>query len=61
MFGSMNGAGILTTGMPQDFAILSEESVAKGIRRIVAVAGDAALTARNELRDVCVSAILSFA
>lgn len=39
----------------EDFVIVSEESIAKGVRRIVAVAGDAAINARNELRNVCLT------
>lgn len=39
----------------QDFVVISEESIAKGVRRVVAVAGEAAISARSELRDVCVS------
>lgn len=49
------GTHLSNAAQLEDFVILSEESVAKGIRRIVAVAGDAALTARNELRDVCLT------
>nr|CEL78094.1 TPA: alanyl-tRNA synthetase, putative [Toxoplasma gondii VEG] len=35
-----------------DFCILSEESVAKGVRRVVAAAGDAAFEARKELEEL---------
>ncbi|CBZ55681.1 hypothetical protein NCLIV_061050 [Neospora caninum Liverpool] len=36
----------------QDFCIISEESVAKGVRRVVAVTGDPALEARKELEEL---------
>ncbi|PFH37554.1 cytosolic tRNA-Ala synthetase [Besnoitia besnoiti] len=36
----------------EEFCILSEESVAKGVRRVVAVAGEPALEARKELEEL---------
>lgn len=37
---------------PQDFCIVADESVAKGVRRIVAVCGEPATEARRELREL---------
>src|SRR5690606_10298640 len=36
------GTHVATTGQIADFAIISEEAVAKGIRRVVAITGDLA-------------------
>ncbi|CDJ31166.1 LOW QUALITY PROTEIN: alanyl-tRNA synthetase, putative [Eimeria mitis] len=49
------GTHLSNASQLEDFVVISEESIAKGIRRIVAVAGEAALSARSELRDVCLS------
>ncbi|XP_026189873.1 alanine--tRNA ligase [Cyclospora cayetanensis] len=49
------GTHLSSAAQLEDFVIISEESIAKGVRRIVAVAGEAAVNARNELRDVCLS------
>ncbi|CDJ57403.1 alanyl-tRNA synthetase, putative [Eimeria maxima] len=47
------GTHLSNASQLEDFVVISEESIAKGIRRIVAVAGEAAVSARSELRDVC--------
>ncbi|CDJ53239.1 alanyl-tRNA synthetase, putative [Eimeria brunetti] len=49
------GTHLSNASQLEDFVVISEESIAKGIRRIVAVAGEAAISARSELRDVCLS------
>ena len=41
------GTHVNTTGQIEDFAIISEEAVAKGIRRVVAVTGDLAAEANR--------------
>ncbi|CDI78985.1 alanyl-tRNA synthetase, putative [Eimeria praecox] len=49
------GTHLSNASQLEDFVVISEESIAKGIRRIVAVTGEAAISARSELRDVCLS------
>ncbi|CDJ65254.1 alanyl-tRNA synthetase, putative [Eimeria necatrix] len=49
------GTHLSNAAQLEDFVVISEESIAKGVRRVVAVAGEAAISARSELRDVCLS------
>ncbi len=46
------GTHLVTTADAEDFAVISEESVSKGIRRLVAVTGPAAQTARRSAQSV---------
>ncbi len=46
------GTHIANTGDAEDFAIVSEESVSKGVRRLVAITGAAAQTARRNAAAV---------
>ncbi|MEK6702030.1 MAG: alanine--tRNA ligase, partial [Planctomycetota bacterium] len=48
------GTHVATTGAIQSFAVIAEEAVAKGVRRLTALTGDAAIAAgklANELHD----------
>jgi alanyl-tRNA synthetase len=45
------GTHVQSTAMIGDFALISEEAVAKGIRRVVALTGDAAATAIHTAKD----------
>jgi alanyl-tRNA synthetase len=46
------GTHVQSTAMIGDFALISEEAVAKGVRRIVALTGDAASAALQTAKDV---------
>ncbi|KAL8424574.1 hypothetical protein Efla_003690 [Eimeria flavescens] len=49
------GTHLSNAAQIEDLVIVGEESVGSGIRRLVAVAGEAAANARSELRNVCLA------